>query len=126
MFRPTITLQAFEEAKGYNDWVLGVHGIRIEFVNERGSKRSATYLPQVAVEQGWDMNETIDSLLRKGGFRGNITQEVRRSIHLTRYQSQEIHMSYQDYREYLMGGGGRGADEGQMARSSVQFGKVQA
>lgn len=82
------------------DWILGVHGIRIEFLSERGSKRSATYLPQVAVEQNWDMDETIDSLLRKGGFKGHITSEVRRGIHLTRYQSQEIHMTYQEYRDY--------------------------
>jgi AMMECR1 domain-containing protein len=45
-------LQGFEEAGGYLDWTLGVHGIRIEFVNERGSKRTATYLPAVATEQG--------------------------------------------------------------------------
>jgi uncharacterized protein (TIGR00296 family) len=45
-------LQCFEEANNYLDWTLGVHGIRIEFLNERGSKRSATYLPEVAPEQG--------------------------------------------------------------------------
>lgn len=45
-------LQNFEEAHGYLDWTLGVHGIRIEFLNERGYKRTATYLPQVATEQG--------------------------------------------------------------------------
>lgn len=117
-------MQGFEEARGHLDWVLGVHGIRIEFVTERGSKRSATYLPQVATEQGWDQNETIDSLLRKGGYRGNITPEVRRSIKLTRYQSQEIHMTYQDYRDCLM----RGGSEELMNASTtnnVHFGKVQ-
>lgn len=31
---------------------MGVHGIRIEFINEKGSKRTATYLPEVAKEQG--------------------------------------------------------------------------
>lgn len=31
---------------------MGVHGIRIEFFNEKGSKRTATYLPEVAKEQG--------------------------------------------------------------------------
>jgi len=31
---------------------VGVHGIRIEFFNEKGSKRTATYLPEVAKEQG--------------------------------------------------------------------------
>lgn len=44
--------QNFEDADNYLDWTIGVHGIRIEFLNERGSKRSATYLPKVASEQG--------------------------------------------------------------------------
>lgn len=44
--------QGFEDAHGYLDWTLGVHGIRIEFLNDRGCKRTATYLPQVAEEQG--------------------------------------------------------------------------
>lgn len=30
---------------------IGVHGIRIEFRNENGHHRSATYLPEVAKEQ---------------------------------------------------------------------------
>jgi len=34
------------------DWEVGVHGIRIEFINENGSRRTATYLPEVAPEQG--------------------------------------------------------------------------
>lgn len=94
-------LQGFEEARGYLDWTLGVHGIRIEFYNERGSKRTATYLPQVATEQGWDQTQTIDSLLRKGGYRAAITPDMRRSIKLTRYTSQECHMTYGEYRDLL-------------------------
>lgn len=38
--------QGFEEARGHLDWTLGIHGIRIEFLNERGARRTATYLPQ--------------------------------------------------------------------------------
>ncbi|XP_030370893.1 uncharacterized protein CG5902 [Scaptodrosophila lebanonensis] len=105
-------LQNFEEAQGHLDWQLGVHGIRIEFLTERGCKRTATYLPQVATEQGWDQTQTIDSLLRKGGYRAAITQELRKSIKLTRYRSQEIQMHYKEYRE-------------QLERRSAQFGKVQ-
>lgn len=112
-------LQNFEEAHGHLDWTLGIHGIRIEFINERGCKRTATYLPQVATEQGiyerllmytffnlslfsgWDQIQTIDSLLRKGGYRAAITPETRKSIKLTRYRSQEIQMNYREYRENL-------------------------
>lgn len=45
-------LRHFEDSEGYLDWDIGVHGIRIEFLNERGMKKSATYLPEVAAEQG--------------------------------------------------------------------------
>lgn len=41
----------FEDGNDYLDWAVGVHGIRIEFRNEGGSKRTATYLPEVAAEQ---------------------------------------------------------------------------
>ncbi|XP_055909165.1 uncharacterized protein CG5902 [Eupeodes corollae] len=104
-------LQNFEEARGYLDWTLGIHGIRIEFLNERGCKRTATYLPQVATEQGWDQTQTIDSLLRKGGYRAAITPDTRKSIKLTRYRSQEIQMNYKEYREVL--------------ERKAQYGKVQ-
>lgn len=90
-------LQHFEEAEHFLDWKLGKHGIRIEFVSERGSKRTATYLPQVATEQGWDQIQTIDSLLRKGGYKAAITADMRRSIKLTRYQSEEVSASYGEY-----------------------------
>ncbi|XP_011505395.1 PREDICTED: uncharacterized protein CG5902 [Ceratosolen solmsi marchali] len=90
-------LRHFEEGDNYLDWTVGMHGIRIEFHNEKGNKRTATYLPDVAIEQGWDQIQTIDSLLRKGGYKGLITPDIRHSIKLTRYQSEEITVSYQEY-----------------------------
>ena len=48
---------------------------------------------------GWDQIQTIDSLLRKGGYRAHISSEVRDSIKLTRYQSSETHMTYGEYRD---------------------------
>jgi uncharacterized protein (TIGR00296 family) len=93
-------LRHFEDGQDYLDWEIGIHGIRIEFLTEKGSKRTATYLPEVAPEQGWDRIQTVDSLLRKGGYKGVITNEVRRSIRLTRYQSEKITVSYQEYKDY--------------------------
>ncbi len=43
-------LTNFEPAKSWNDWQIGKHGIRIEFVNEKGHKRNATYLPEIGKE----------------------------------------------------------------------------
>jgi uncharacterized protein (TIGR00296 family) len=90
-------LTKFEDGKDYLDWQIGKHGIRIEFHNERGHKRNATYLPEVAPEQGWDQIQTIDSLIKKGGYRGPITPEFRQSIKLTRYQSEKMVVSYAEY-----------------------------
>ncbi|GIX86308.1 AMME syndrome candidate gene 1 protein homolog [Caerostris darwini] len=93
-------LRHFEDGEDYMDWEIGIHGIRIEYTTEKGSKRTATYLPEVAPEQGWDRVQTIDSLLRKGGYKGTISNEVRKSIRLTRYQSEKLTVSYPEYKEY--------------------------
>lgn len=90
-------LTNFEDANDYLDWEVGQHGIRIEFINEKGHKKTATYLPEVAPEQGWDRIMTIDSLLRKGGYKGPINHDIRKNIRLTRYRSEKMTMSYNDY-----------------------------
>ena len=49
---------------------------------------------------GWDQIQTIDSLLRKGGFKGQITPATRQAIKLIRYTSEVIDMAYSTYMEY--------------------------
>lgn len=90
-------LTNFEPAKSWKDWEIGTHGIRIEFYNEKGHKRSATYLPEIAPEQEWDHTMTIDSLLRKGGYKLNITEDFRNSLNVTRYQSEKLTKSFKDW-----------------------------
>ncbi|XP_043913133.1 AMME syndrome candidate gene 1 protein-like [Protopterus annectens] len=97
LFCKVSLLTNIEELSDYLDWRVGAHGIRIEFINEKGSKRTATYLPEVAKEQGWDHIQTIDSLLRKGGYKAPITNEFRKTIKLTRYRSEKMTMSYSEY-----------------------------
>lgn len=93
-------LHHFEDGADFMDWEIGLHGIRIEFFNERGIKKTATYLPEVAQEQGWDKIQTIDNLLRKGGFKGAVTPEVRQSTRLVRYRSEKMTVSYSDYLQH--------------------------
>lgn len=40
----------FEPANNYRDWIIGVHGIRIE-CKQNGRRLNAVYLPEVASEQ---------------------------------------------------------------------------
>lgn len=94
-------LTNFEKAKDYLDWDIGTHGIWIEFEDDNGRRRTATYLPDVIPDQNWDKIEAIDSLLRKGGFQGRITQSVRESIRLKRYQSSKLEVTYDQYAAYL-------------------------
>lgn len=66
----SLTLLAdFEECEDAMDWELGKHGIRISFTH-RYRRHGATYLPDVAVEQGWTKEETLESLMRKAGWEG--------------------------------------------------------
>ncbi|KAL9595668.1 MAG: hypothetical protein Q9219_006301 [cf. Caloplaca sp. 3 TL-2023] len=51
------------------DWSIGTHGLRIS-LTYHGRRLGATYLPDVAVEQGWSKEETIVSLMRKAGWTG--------------------------------------------------------
>uniref|UniRef100_A0A1I8EK85 AMMECR1 domain-containing protein n=2 Tax=Wuchereria bancrofti TaxID=6293 RepID=A0A1I8EK85_WUCBA len=89
----------FEKARDYRDWVVGIHGIRIEF-QDNHHYRDAVYLPEVASEQGWDHTETIDNLMRKGGYRGHISEETRMKVNVVRFQSDKVLMSYQEYVDY--------------------------
>ncbi|KAL5476208.1 hypothetical protein EMCRGX_G026124, partial [Ephydatia muelleri] len=86
----------FEKADHYLDWEVGQHGIQIEFLVGKSSK-SATYLPEVALEQKWTKLQTLDSLFRKAGYNGQITEELRQSVHLVRYQSEKCIVTYEEY-----------------------------
>ncbi|XP_065131739.1 nuclear protein AMMECR1-like [Paramisgurnus dabryanus] len=97
LFCSVSLLSNFEDVGDYLDWEVGVHGIRIEYLNENGLKRTATYLPQVVKERGWNHIQTIDSLLRKGGYKAPITNDFRKTIKLTRYRSEKMTISYAEY-----------------------------
>ncbi|KAI2631215.1 AMMECR1 domain-containing protein [Xylaria nigripes] len=90
----------FEDCNDAMDWVLGTHGIRISFV-DRGRRYGATYLPDVAPEQGWTKEETLVSLMRKAGWTGRKDkwQDV---DHLTvvRYQGKKESVRYLDYKSW--------------------------
>ena len=68
---------------------IGTHGIQIEFQDGK-LVRTATYLPEVAREQGWTKRQAIDSLMRKGGYKHKVTDEMRNNIKLTKYRSENV------------------------------------
>ncbi|GAB2276895.1 hypothetical protein Dimus_011606 [Dionaea muscipula] len=95
-------LTDYETALNYLDWEIGKHGMIIEFTDtDNNNRRSATYLPEVAAHEGWTKTEAIDSLMRKAGYNGIITESLRKRIKLTRYQSTVFTMQYSEYISYV-------------------------
>lgn len=111
-------LGSFEPCTNAMDWILGTHGIRISFVH-RGRRYGATYLPDVAVEQGWTKEETIESLMRKAGWDGGVGSVARRLLRTgaggssnpnpweqvsdfktVKYQGHKASASYADWQEW--------------------------
>lgn len=93
-------LTDFEDAADAMDWMLGVHGIRISF-HARGRRYGACYLPDVAVEQGWDKEETIVSLMRKAGWSGRKEKwaEVA-DLKVVKFQGLAESLEYGEYRKW--------------------------
>jgi len=89
-------LMNFTSAAHLYDWIIGTHGLRIEFV-AGGRRYSSTYLPEVAAEQGWTHERTITSLVAKAGYNKPVTRELLDSIKVTRYQSSKCYLSYAEY-----------------------------
>eukprot|EP00879_Flechtneria_rotunda_P003303 GHRR01003528.1.p1 GENE.GHRR01003528.1~~GHRR01003528.1.p1 ORF type:complete len:240 (+),score=53.04 GHRR01003528.1:142-861(+) len=91
-------LTSFEQASSWQDWQIGTHGLIIEFTDPAlHCKRTATFLPEVAADQGWSQRQCIESLIRKAGYHGPATTELLNSLWITRYQSSKAGLSFADY-----------------------------
>lgn len=64
------------------DWEVGKHGIIIEIP----PLYRATFLPEVAKDEGWDQKTTLKYLISKAGFPGSLEQ-AEPLIQLTTYES---------------------------------------
>jgi len=80
-------------------WEIGKHGIRISFTHH-GQKLGATYLPDVAKEQGWTKEEALVSLLRKAGWSGRKDEWRKLSnLELVTYEGKKVDLSYAEFKE---------------------------
>jgi len=121
-------LTDFEDAASYLDWTVGTHGIQVSFAPPPSSSQqppsdapsplssaislvvprlsmpmrtlSATYLPEVAPDQGWDRIDAVDSAIRKAGWDGRISEDLRRSVRVRRYQSRKCVVSWDEFVEW--------------------------
>ncbi|KAL3951907.1 hypothetical protein ACCO45_013624 [Purpureocillium lilacinum] len=92
-------LTDFEEVDDPYDWEIGTHGIRLSFY-DRGRRYGATYLPDVAAEQGWTQDETLFSLIRKAGWMGSRNKWKDLDLKVTRYQGKKHSMNHAEYKKW--------------------------
>ncbi|MES1915990.1 MAG: hypothetical protein MHM6MM_007857 [Cercozoa sp. M6MM] len=89
-------LSDFESVSGWDDWVIGEHGVQMELDHSNKHYR-ATFLPQVASEFGWDHRTTMLHLLRKAGVPKHLWQECLPLLRITRYRSNKAHLQWHQY-----------------------------
>jgi uncharacterized protein (TIGR00296 family) len=100
-------LTDFEDAADAMDWDLDTHGLRISFAHH-GKRYGATYLPDVALEQGWTKEETLVSLMRKAGWMGRKERWAEVPLDVVRYQGKKervVYAEYKRWREWVEGKG---------------------
>lgn len=56
-------------------------------------------MPEIAAREGWSVRYTVESLIRKAGYAGPITERLMASLAVTRYQSSPLTRSWADYEE---------------------------
>lgn len=92
-------LTDFEDCDDAMDWEIGTHGLRISFT-ERGRRYGSTYLPDVAPEQGWNKEETLVSLMRKGGWVGKKDKWQDVDLKVVRYQGKKEDLRYPAFKQW--------------------------
>lgn len=105
-------MSPFEPCDDYLDWEIGVHGVYLCMKNpalgeydERASTHrsqekeelTVTFLPEVALSQGWSKQETIDKAIRKAGWNGKITEQMRKSLRVYRYSSHKATVTWDEF-----------------------------
>lgn len=94
-------LTHYEAAATWQDWTVGLHGLIIDFRDPKsGTLRSATYLPEIAAREGWSRRTAVESLVRKSGFSGAVSDALLGSLRVTRYRSSPLTRAYADYAEF--------------------------
>ncbi|BGP48256.1 hypothetical protein JCM10450v2_004128 [Rhodotorula kratochvilovae] len=70
--------------------------------NPRGLRAvlHATFLPEVAPAQGWSKTAAVDAAMRKAGFKGSVSEEMRRAARVSRYQSRKVKVDWGEWQRW--------------------------
>ena len=100
-------LLSFEICSRWDDWVIGRHGVIVRFSVD-GKIYSATFLPQVMVEQNWNQQDAILAAIDKSGYKQKHVSSVAQMMStiadpstfvVTRYQTSTLSLRYDEWAE---------------------------
>ncbi|GKY93409.1 hypothetical protein MPSEU_000308500 [Mayamaea pseudoterrestris] len=94
----------YESCMNVWDWIVGKHGIVISWHGPDDRRFTSTYLPEVASDQKWDQKTAVESLIRKAGWSGAVTEALLMTIQCTRYQSSKLRLTYEEYMAHCRAG----------------------
>lgn len=77
------------EMENEDDWTIGIHGLKFKH-----NQYSSVYLPEVATEQKWTKDETIQNLIRKSGIGGEYTES---NLNLIKYETTKYKLRYEEF-----------------------------
>lgn len=89
-------LEDFRQIEHHLDWRVGEDGLIARF-NAHSQSFSATFLPEVALEQGWSQHETLLALISKSGYRGAVSSMALEDLSITTYRSRKAALTYREY-----------------------------
>jgi uncharacterized protein (TIGR00296 family) len=94
-------LYDFETVADPLDWEVGTHGVKAIF-KYRNRRLTATFLPDVAVEQEWDKETTLIHLAQKAGIQDCFSyDDIKDSVQLTRYKGDKSKIAYLEYKDLI-------------------------
>lgn len=82
----------FNEIVDPLDWQVGKHGVEISF-KKYNRNYSATFLPEVAHEEGWDQIQTLEELVEKAGYPNGL-EYVIEHMKVKTYESLKVKLTY--------------------------------
>jgi AMMECR1 domain-containing protein len=91
---------ALKAASDWQDWNVDEHGVQMKYWDSE-TTYSATFLPQIASEQGWNHFDTMKALLRKSGYRGPVNSQVIDNVEIIRYRSSKASVGFDEYKSRI-------------------------
>ena len=91
----------YETCSNCYDWVVGTHGIFLEFFDASGGYFSGTFLPEIAPQQFWSVEATVENLIRKAHYQGVISKDLLNRMRVQRFQSSQCWLTYDEWRSMI-------------------------